>query len=243
MNTEVPPPQQARGMGCFGKGCLSFVALVLFLAIAFVAGGIWAVHHLRDTYSSTEPQELPDEVATSGSASAQTDATPGVTAVVPSTVAPTIAPTVDATPLPRTATSWKEFQKAGHRHEKARIELTASDINGLLQESSNTRGKASVSIEGDVGHVHVSIPLDKIYMMQGRYLNGEATVRSSPDGDPAKAQISEIKFGNESVPNDFIDRRVFGWSSVRDYVTKWLNDQDIVVFRIENGRVVGETRG
>lgn len=229
-------------MGCFGKGCLSFVALVLFLAMAFVAGGIWAVHHLRDTYSSTESQDLPDEV-TSESASAQTDATPGETAIVQSTVAPSTSPTLDVSSRPVTTTSWKEFQKAGHRHQKARIELSASDINGLLQESSNTRGKAFVSIDGNVGHVRVSIPLDKIYTMEGRFLNGEATVRSSPDGDPAKAQISEIKFGNESVPNDFIDRRVFGWSSVRDYVTEWLNDQDIGVFRIENGRVIGETRG
>jgi len=137
---------------------------------------------------------------------------------------------------------WKAFEKAARRGEKARIELTASDINALLADGKNTRGKASVSVQNNVGHVTVSVPLDKVMFMNGRYVNGQATVQASPDGDPAKGQISNVTIGNQSVPDDFIDRRIFGWSTIRGYIMEWLDDENIASFRIENNRAIAETR-
>jgi hypothetical protein len=137
---------------------------------------------------------------------------------------------------------WTAFQRAAREGEKVRIELTAADINTLIAGDPNTRGKAVVRIDDNVGRVTVSIPLDGIAFMGGRYVNGEATVRASPDGDPAKAQISNLIVGSESVPDDFLDRRIFGWSSVRGYINDWLQRENIASFRIENNRAIGETR-
>ena len=79
MNTVNPPPQE-KGMGCLGKGCLTGVGLVVFLAVAFVGGSYWAVHHLRQTYSAPEPLTLPEVseselVASEGTIRARTDCT------------------------------------------------------------------------------------------------------------------------------------------------------------------------
>ena len=59
---EPPPPQ--RGMGCFGRGCLIFLAFILLLAAAFTAGTFLAVRYLRTSYFVTAPAELPASSAT-----------------------------------------------------------------------------------------------------------------------------------------------------------------------------------
>ncbi len=235
--TEVPPP---RRMGCLAKGCFSFVGLALFLVIAFVGGGIWAVRHVRETYSASE--QLPLATAP--------DATP---TVAPPTIARTTpaepAITAEASPVPLGADSrpvqarWKDFEKAAHRNKKARIELTAADINTLLNDNPKVRGKASVSIADDIGHVRVSIPLDKIFMMGGRFFNGEATVQAAPDGDPAKARISNVVIGSQQMGDDVLDQSLFGSPSIRSYLKDWLNQQDVATFQIRNNVVIGETRG
>ena len=242
---ELPPPP--RVAGCLGMGCMTFVALIVFLIVAFVAGGFWALQQVRRTYSSDRPLPIPQvEPATSGSASSAeptvADASPALEDDSTGT-----APSTSASPGVRILTGsaqdrWDEFQRAARRGEKVHIELTANDINTLLADDARTRGKAFVRIDGSVGRVTVSIPLDGLALMSGRYLNGEATVRSSPDGDPGKAQISNVTIGNEAMPDDFLDRRIFGWSTIRNYVTDWLDDENVGMFRIENNRVVGETR-
>ncbi|MFN2509554.1 MAG: hypothetical protein ABR589_12380, partial [Chthoniobacterales bacterium] len=123
------------------------------------------------------------------------------------------------------------------------IELTAPEINTLFENDPELRGKAVVSIRDNAARVRVSIPMGKVFMMQGRYLNGEATVESSPDGDPAKARISNIILGSQAVPDAALDQRLFGWASIRSYINDWLQEKEIATFRIENDRVIGETRG
>ena len=78
--------------------------------------------------------------------------------------------------------------------------------------------------------------------MNGRYLNGEATVEASSDGDPDKARITNITLGNQAVPDSVLDQRLLGWSSMRGLIREWLEDKNIAVFKIENGQVIGETR-
>ncbi|MFN2624320.1 MAG: hypothetical protein ABR611_15910, partial [Chthoniobacterales bacterium] len=138
---------------------------------------------------------------------------------------------------------WKAFDKAGDRDEKAHVEFTADEINALLQSSKNTRGKVFVSIDNDVARVRFSIPLKNVPMVRHRYLNGEATVESSSDGDPNKARISNIKLANSSVSDGVLNQRFFGVTSARGAISDWLRKQNITTFRIENGRVIGETRG
>ncbi|MFL6540190.1 MAG: hypothetical protein ACJ8HQ_08905 [Chthoniobacterales bacterium] len=233
----IPPPPRA-GAGCLGVGCMTFLAFFIFLLVVAIGGGAWGILHLRKNYSSTEPLPIP-EVATTD------DSTVSPPPPVPSpdgTTVPAIPPsrTVQAD---QTEQRWKEFEKAARHNEAKRIEMTAGEINALIAKGRNTRGKAFVTIQNNVGHVTVSAPLDGVMFMSGRYLNGEATIKASPDGDPGKLQITNVTIGNESVPDDFLDRRIFGWNSIRGYVQEWLNQHNIVSFRIENDRAIGETGG
>jgi hypothetical protein len=226
--TETP---RDKGAGCIGKGCLLGAGLLLFLTVAFVAGSYFAVNHLRDKYSSSEPMELPEVTNEEDFvASAPASTTPG------GAIAGTPAPV----PVQK---RWKAFEKADERNENANIVLTAGEINSLLSSGKNTRGKAFVSIDNNIARVRVSIPLDKIYTMEGRYLNGEATVQSSPDGNPGSARISNIILNNQAVPDSILDTRLFGWSSIRSHINGWLAKEQITSFKIQDNKVIGQKGG
>ncbi|MCA1595549.1 MAG: hypothetical protein LC772_03870, partial [Chloroflexi bacterium] len=147
---------------------------------------------------------------------------------------------IDSAPI---SARWEAFERAAKRGQNASITLSAADINALIASQSHLRGRAFVTIQNNIGHVRVSIPLKDVVLMKGRYLNGEATVQASPDGDPAKAQITNVILANQAVPEGVLDRRLFGWSSMRGMMQDWLNDENIAVFKIENDRVIAETRG
>ncbi len=98
-------------------------------------------------------------------------------------------------------------------------------------------------MENNAARVRVSVPLDGMFMMDGRYLNGEATVEPSADGDPRKARISNVVMGNQAVPESVLDRRLFGWSSIRGLMTDWLDEHNVTLLTIQDDRVIGETGG
>lgn len=231
----IPPPPRP-GAGCLGVGCMSFLAFFIFLLVVAIGGGTWGIFHLRKTYSSTEPIPIPEVALTDETRVSPPP--PSADGTVPAT-----PPVSTRAKADQTEERWKEFERAARHNEAKRIELSAGEINALIAKGRNTRGKAFVTIQNNVGHVTVSVPLEGVMLMKGRYLNGEATIKASPDGDPGKLEISNVKIGNESVPDDFLDRRIFGWNSIRGYVRQWLNDQNIVSLRIENDRAVGETGG
>ena len=242
-------PTQRSGGGCFGKGCVMFVAFALFLFVALAGGTYWAIKRFQNTYSAAEPTTFP-EITTAwqqGSAE-EVEAEPEPTQAQPAEPADYVE-TMAADPELR----WKAFEKAADKRQKARIHLSAEEINMLLNNNPDLRGKAHVSIQENVAYVRVSIPLDEIFRnagwaqsilgTEGRYLNGEATVQPSPDGDPTKAQISNVRIGEQAVSDDWLDRQMFGMSSVRMLISDWLADQQIQTFMIRQNRVYAETRG
>ena len=68
-------------------------------------------------------------------------------------------------------------------------------------------------------------------MMKGRYLNGEGTVKASPDGDPGKVEISKIVLSGESVPDSVMDQRFLGMKSLRSAIGDWLSKHNVQTFR------------
>lgn len=245
MSNESETPKS--GMGCVGKGCSTLVGLVLFLTLALAAGTFFGLRYLR-SYSSTEPLAIPIVESSS------------TTTIIAPTPEPTFAPApplttgtpwpgvptpIPAPPVQRNsvASDWKSFQQAAKRGEAVMIELTDSDINALIAGSDDARGKVFVSINNNVGHVQVSLPLENVPFMDGRYLNGELNVESSPDGDPAKVRVSQIVLNGQPVSNAFLDRSLFGYPSLRTVVGNWLTQQRISTFRIENNRAIGESSG
>ena len=240
MNGATTPSAQSRGgAGCCGLGCASIFGLIILFAAAFIGGGLWAVRHYTNKYTSTAPITLPVDPALEEEPVLESSPPPAPGALP--------VPTPAATPTTRSTVReiedrWKTFEKAADREQKARIELSAGEINALLQKSKNTRGKVSVSIDNDIARVRFSVPIKDVPMMKGRYLNGEASVVASPDGDPSKAQITNVVLANQGVSNGMVDQRVFGWPSVRETALRWLSEQNIQTFQIQNNRVIGETR-
>ena len=229
-----------------------FLAFGVLLLVALAGGTYWGIKRIQNSYAQTEPMTFP-EVTTAwqqGTAEQEQDAQP-------EEPEPLAQPPEPADPVETVAGDvhqrWKAFEKAADKGQKARIELSAPDINALLNASSNTRGKAHVSVQDNVGRVQVSIPLDDLFAndgwaqsilgVEGRYLNGEANVEASPDGDPAKARISNVKIGNQAVSDDWLDRQFMGMKSVRMAISDWLADQEIESFYIRNNRAYAETRG
>lgn len=245
MSNEIEATPRPNAAGCFGKGCATFFGLLVFLVIALIAGTFWGIHYLRG-FSSPEPLSLATAETTTAApmATPVPEATiavePPPTAVAPEAPPASPAPTAPTTPL---VSDWKSFQRAAKRGEAVRIELSDAEINGLIAGSNDARGKVFVAINNDVGRVQVSLPLQGVPTMSGRYLNGELTVESSPDGDPAKVRVSNILLNGQPVSNTFLDRSLFGYPSLRTVVGKWLTEQRIGTFRIENNRAVGESSG
>jgi hypothetical protein len=206
------------------------VGLFILLMAALTLGATWGIHYLRQTYSETQAMEL------------RTPGTPAVDEAQP----PPAAGLQDDPPaeqLREVQMRWDRFESAARRQEKTRVELTAAEINMLIQGDRELRGKAVVSIENNIGRVRLSIPLNEMFMMEGRYLNGEATIEASADGDPAKARITNIVLADQPVPDAILDRRIFGWLPIRMLINQWLQEHDVATFSIQDGKVIGETRG
>jgi|ERR1043166_769216 hypothetical protein len=226
MTSWIEPPPKQKGMGCLGKGCLLIITFLILLVVAFVIG----------FYVGTKPKEIP-QVQTSEdeqnavrarwdefeSASKQ-EAPPVVPAVSPN---PETAPP-DATPLPEATPP-----------SPNRIELTANDINQLIARSRRARGKAFVSIENNVAHVQVSVPLDKVGF-GGRSLNGEFSVRAPADHNPRNLQVSQMSFSG--VPDKVLNS-LMGSRSMQSYVDEFASEHGITSFTIENNKVILETSG
>lgn len=229
---------------------MGFLLFGLLLLVALAGGTYWGIKRFQNTYSAAEPTTFP-EITTGWQEGTADDA------ATQDTEPATAQPPDPADQVEMVSADvhqrWRAFEKAADKRQKARIDLNASEINALLDNTANTRGKAHVAIRNDVGHVQVSIPLDDMLKnatwaqsllgVEGRFLNGEATVEPSPDGDPAKARIANVKIGDQAVSDDWLDRQMFGLKSARMAISDWLADQDIESFHIRQNRVYAETRG
>jgi len=227
MSNFIEPPPQEKKMGCLGKGCLLIIAFLVLLIISFVIG----------FYVGTKPKPIP-QVQTSeeqqNAVRARWDefeaASRNEQAVNLSTPEPLNpdAASADTTPAPApTAASAN------------RIELTAADVNQLISRGRHTRGKAFVSIDNDVAHVQLQVPLEK-FGFKGRSLNGSFAVRSSPDHSPRNLQISDVSFAG--VPDAMLNS-IRAAYPIQGYVDDFVNQHGITSCTIENGRVILETSG
>ena len=171
MTSWIEPPPKRKGMGCFGKGCLLTIVLLVLLAVAFLIG----------LYTGTKPVEIPQVQTSEDEQNAvrarwsefeaasrnEPELTPDL---------PTPPPAPEEAPAPDVAPSPVPSPPSANR-----IELTANDINQLIAGSRRARGKAFVSIDNNVARVRISVPLDKVGI-RGPFLKWG--VRREPVGGP-----------------------------------------------------------
>jgi hypothetical protein len=212
MNGWIEPPPRQKGMGCFGKGCLLLVAFLVLLVAAFFIGAYVG--------TSTKPRELPMVAASEAE-------TQEVTTRWEQFKELSRMPRTDSVPADGTAPS----------PQINRIELSADDINQLIAANRKVRGKASVSIENNTGHVQVSIPLDKVGF-RGRYLNGDFSIPSPADGNPRNLQVTQMSLGG--MP-DSVLKALFGKRSVGSYLDEFVTQYNVTRLTIENNKAIIET--
>jgi len=230
MNAWVEPPPK-RGMGCFAKGCLTFIAFGVLLVVAGVGGTFLGLRHI---YLSDKPAPITEASAPSEASAA----TPAQTSVAtPSETSATVRERLDT------------IKKAARAHEQTGTEFTAGDINALIAANRKSRGTAFVRIDGNVGQVQLSIPLKRFdipfrnaFGLGDRYLNATVTMVAPPGTNANNVQLREVTINGHSFPTGLLDRRLLGVGrSLRSYVIKYASQYGVTGGEISNGKVILHT--
>jgi hypothetical protein len=228
MNTRVEPPPPKRGTGCLAKGCLVFIVIAILLVVIGVGGSLWSVRHV---YLSDKPAPIPQVSAPSEAGAV----TPGGTSVpTPSGTSAAVRERLDT------------MKQAARTHERTEVDLTAADINALIAANKKSRGMASVSIDGNVAQVLLSIPLKRLdvplrnaFGLSDRYLNATVTIVAPPGTNASNVQLSEVKVNGHSFPTDLLDGGLFGVGpSLRSYIVKYANQYGVTDMEIRDGKVI-----
>ena len=232
MNARVEPPAK-RGTGCFAKGCLILIAFGILFVVGGIGGTFWGLRHI---YLSDKPAPIPEASAPSETSAAP----PGETSV--------------ATPSERSAAVRERLdtiKSAARAHEQTGAEFAAGDINALIAANRKSRGTAFVRIDGNVGQVQLSIPLERFdipfrnaFGLSDRYLNATVTIVAPPGTNANNVQLSEVTINGHSFPTGLLDRRLLGvGQSLRSYVIKYANQYGVTGGEISDGKVILHTSG
>ena len=136
---------------------------------------------------------------------------------------------------------WYDFERAARAHAARRVEMTADELNALIASEPGLRGKALVTVDNDTARLRISVSLDELRMLRGRYMNAECTVQSAADGDPAHARFTSIVVNGKAVGEDVLNWR--GPWGFRRYIEQWTDKNDLKTFEIRDGKVILESRG
>ena len=217
MDNWIEPPPPKRQRGCL-RGCL-FIFLFLFVVVAAI---------LFISYRSVTSAKLPavtPEPQVAEEARARWDqfqqTTSGETAAAP---IPESTPGAEATPSTTTSSS--------------RVEFSANDINQLIAANKKASGKAFVTIDNNVLHAQVAVPLKKL-KFGDRQLIISGDVHASPDRDPHKLSITNLTMGGVDFPESVLNSMLRG-RSFASYVDEYAQKYQVTGFAIDNNQVVLE---
>ena len=172
MSNGTNPPKKR---GCFFYGCLAVLVMGIMLVVAGCLGIYFAKRWaLRTLDAYTDTNATPFEVV-KYSAAERAELQGRLDAFA------------DA------------IQKKRSGHE---LILTANDLNVLISESPDWRGKAFVAIEEDRVKGSISVPFvdilppdarAKIPALKGRYLNGTAVFRVALEGGALDVRLEDLQ--------------------------------------------------
>jgi hypothetical protein len=171
-----PPPRQH---GCFFYGCIIASILAVLMAILFAVLGYVAyrgLSQLVEQYTSTTPRQLPK-------------------VEMPAEQRAALKDRVD---------SFRKAVDAGTPAEP--LVLTSDDLNALIDENEDLKGKVYVAVEGDKLKGQVSLPLDmfKLPMVRGRYLNGEADFKASLLDGVLIVTLDSVEINGKKLPEEIL---------------------------------------
>jgi len=119
--------------------------------------------------------------------------------------------------LPRVQVSEEERQSVRERVDAFRkaleegtatdpLVLTSDDLNALIEENSDLRGRLFARVEGDKLKAQISFPLEKlkIGVLKGRYLNGEAELKASLSDGILVVTLETLEVNGKRPPERFL---------------------------------------
>ena len=183
--TPEPPHELPRQRGCFFYGCIIALVLALLTAILLAAGTFFLyrfVSQLVEDYTSTAPRELPK-------------------VEMPAEQRQVLKDRVEA---------FRKAVDAGTPTEP--LVLSSDDLNALIEDNDDLKGKFFLKIEGDEIKGQVSIPLDPLAkgpfraMFQGRYLNGKAAFKASLQNGVLMVTLDSIEVNGKTPPDEAMTR-------------------------------------
>jgi hypothetical protein len=176
-----PEPYAAtpRQRGCFFYGCIiaSILAVLMVILLALAAFFVYrTLNQLVDQYTATEPRELPKVEM----------------------------PAEQRESLKDRVESFRKSVEAGTPTEP--LVLTSNDLNALIEENPELKGKIYVAVEGNKLKGQVSIPLEflGLSMVRGRYLNGEADLKASLLDGVLIVTLDSIEVNGQRPPEQFL---------------------------------------
>jgi uncharacterized protein YneF (UPF0154 family) len=221
-----PPPKSKSGLGCFAKGCLISVVVLVLLFAALLVGGYFTVRHVRNTYLATAPIPIP------------------ITAAAQEEI---LALKEQWKDFERVA-SRNETLPAAER-QPAHLEYSATQINQLISSEAKAAGHVSVAISNGVMHVNFSIPTDALKKgkidipgISGRFVNGSVAVQTVGPTAPSQVVLSDAKLNGRSVPTSIFDTSYRG-ESLRSYIAEYSSKKQINTFQIVGDKVMLDSPG
>lgn len=221
-------------MGCFGKSCLILIVLAILLVVVGIGGTFWGVRHV---YLSDKPAPIPQA--------------PTSRELSPGTAGATSVPSPPSETSAAVHERLDTMKQAARAHEQSEVVFTAADINALIAANRKSRGMASVSIDGNVARVLLSIPLKRLHVplrdtfgLGDRYLNATVTVAAPPGTSASNVQLSEVKLNGHDISANLLDGGLFGVGpALRSYVIKFANQYGVTDGEIRDGKVILHTSG
>jgi hypothetical protein len=173
---QYEAPRPERG--CFFYGCI--IAGVLAVLMAIFLGILAFVayrffNRMIDEYTGTEPIALP-------------------------------ALKMSDEKRDEVKNRWDSFRKAVNAGTASEpLVLTSDDLNALIEQNPELKGKIYVSVEGDEVKGKVSFPLGEFMpYLKGRYLNGEADLKASLFDGELIVHLDGLEVNGKKVSEEFM---------------------------------------
>ncbi len=172
-------PNLPKKRGCFFYGCLTMIILTLLGGVlGYVGYRVFksSTQNFVANYTDTQPALLEEEE---------------------------VSPAQLAALKLRLAAFNEALKQQTFAQE---LVLTASDINAMIADNSNLKGKLFVMIEGDRIKGKLSLPLDNIGPLQlkNRYLNGTASFKAVLTNDVLVVTIDDVQVKGQPLPSIFL---------------------------------------
>lgn len=169
-----------RERGCFFYGCViaAVLSVLLMIAVGVISYVVYRwLGRMVDQYTATAPRTLPAATM----------------------------PADERARLRERVESFRTSLTEG-RHTPPLV-LTAEDLNALIDENPDWKGKVYLEIVDDKMKGQVSIPLDNIPLLgltQGRYLNGEAEFNVRLKEGVPMATIIALEVNGKAASEEFM---------------------------------------